>query len=104
MAQETTNRVPFALETIGKCLCPTCPVQGSSQCVSELKANLDETLKRDPLRPERVPGVYCGTGKAACPDIDTNQSCICGDCAVFARFSLGDAKPSYYYCRAGAAA
>ncbi len=102
MAHESGHRVPFALETIGQCLCPTCPVQGGSQCVAELKAGMDEALRSNPLKPEKVPGVYCGTGKADCTDIDTNQVCICGDCAVFAQFRLGDARPSSYYCRAGA--
>ena len=68
MTQESRNRVPLVLDTVGKCLCPACPVQENSRCVSELKTGMDEALKSNPLKTEEVPGVYCGTGKATCTD------------------------------------
>jgi len=103
MAQQVTIRVPFALDTVSKCLCPGCPVQAQSKCVAGLKPGLTEALKKNPLKHEQIPGDYCAAGKATCTDIDTKKSCLCGNCAVFKQYNLAKGKPGGYYCSAGAA-
>lgn len=96
-------KVPFEKDAVAKCICPQCPVQTKSKCAQDLKPKLEEALSHSPLRREEIPGLYCATGKAACPDLDTGQSCICGDCPVFARYKLAAAKPAMYYCKDGSA-
>ena len=103
MAQRVSSKVPFVLDNVSKCLCPGCPVQAQSQCVTGLKSGLSEALKKNPLKHEEVPGVYCGAGKATCTDLDTKKICMCGGCAVFAQYDLAKGKPAGYFCRAGAA-
>jgi len=95
-------KVPFALDNVGKCLCPGCPVQAQSKCVSGLKTTLAAALKDKPLKREKVPGVYCSTGKATCSDLDPKKSCLCGGCSVFAQFALAKGQPAGYFCRDGA--
>ena len=101
--QQVGSKVPFVLDNVSKCLCPGCPVQGQSQCVAGLKSGLAEALKKNPLKHEEVPGVYCGAGKATCADLDPKKSCMCGQCSVFSRYNLAKGKPAGYFCRAGAA-
>jgi hypothetical protein len=103
MTQEVAAKVPFTVDNVSKCLCPGCPVQARSKCIAGLKPGLSIALKKNPLRHEEIPGVYCGAGKATCADIDPKKDCLCGDCAVFNRYNLGKAKPDGYYCSAGAA-
>jgi hypothetical protein len=103
VAQQVSNKVPFVIDNVSKCLCPGCPVQGKSQCVAALKLGLNEALKKKPLKHEEVPGLYCGAGKATCTDLDPGQSCMCSGCAVFSRYNLAKGKPVGYYCRDGAA-
>jgi hypothetical protein len=103
MAQQVKSKVPFILENVSKCLCPGCPVQGKSQCVAGLKSGLNEALKRNPLKHDEIPGVYCGAGKATCPDLDASQNCLCGGCNVFTSYKLANSKPVGYYCAGGVA-
>ncbi len=100
-------KVPFTEETIKKCICPQCPVQGKSQCVKNKLGNMKEIMKgigkgKMPKSGD-VPGVYCSTGAAACKDLDTGQMCICGGCPVFGEYNLTGGKPVFYYCRDGMA-
>ena len=101
MADNAITKVDFTPTNINKCLCPWCPVQVKSKCIAGLKKDLSGVLKKTPLKPEEVPGVYCGTGKASCSDIDTRQNCMCGGCAVFTGYNLANGKPVGYYCREG---
>jgi hypothetical protein len=103
MVEQVAVKVPFVLDNVSKCLCPGCPVQAQSKCVAGLKSGLTAALKKNPLRREEVPGVYCGSGKAACADLDPKKDCLCGDCAVFSRYGLANGKPDMYFCKAGAA-
>jgi len=102
MIPQASTRVPFVVDNVGKCMCPKCPVQAKSECVAGLKGGLDKVLKRNPLKHEEIPSVYCGAGKATCPDLDFSKKCICGGCEVFARYKLASGKPVVYYCRDGA--
>lgn len=60
------------------CICPTCPTH--DDC---MKDN-DELL-------------FCARGKTRCEP--SSQGCVCGECPVWSRNSLG----SYYFCLMGAA-
>ena len=102
MVQQAGSKVPFIVGTVGKCMCPKCPVQAKSQCVAKLKGGLGEALKRNPLKHDEIPGAYCGAGKATCTDLNAKQSCICGGCPIFAQYKLASGKPVGYYCRDGA--
>jgi len=103
MAQQVGSKVPFVLDNVSKCMCPGCPVQTQSKCVAGLKSRLTEALKKNPLRREEIPGVYCGSGKATCADLDPKKNCVCGGCAVFSRYGLAKGKPAGYFCRDGTA-
>ncbi len=96
-------KVPFVVATVGKCMCPQCPVQGKSQCVAGLKKGLGAAFKQNPLKRESIPGAYCGSGKATCTDLDPKESCLCGGCPVFGQYKLDTGKPVGYYCRDGSA-
>ncbi len=101
MNQTTTGKVAFNSVNVGKCLCPKCPVQTKSQCVSGKLGTISQALSKNPLVREDIPGVYCSTGKATCQDLNPKQPCICGDCSVFKEHSLAAGKPVGYYCRDG---
>ena len=97
------SKVPFTLEKVTKCVCPKCPVQAKSQCVSQKASVLADALKKVPLKPEDIPGLYCSTGKATCTDLNPQEKCICGTCPVWTEFTLGGGKPAGYFCRDGKA-
>lgn len=101
MKQTTSAKVAFVPGNVGKCLCPKCPVQSKSQCVSEKLGAISQSLAKNPLVREEIPGVYCSTGKAACQDLDAQQACICGSCSVFKEYNLAGGQPVGYYCRDG---
>lgn len=101
--QSTTVKVPFIAANVSKCMCPRCPVQSGSSCVSGKLAQLGSALKASPLNKADIPGVYCATGNATCTDIDAKQSCLCGGCPVFSQYKLANFKPVGHYCRDGAA-
>ena len=103
MVQTAGVKVPFSTTTVTKCMCPKCPVQGKSQCVSGKLATLNEALKARPLKREDIPNVYCSTGMATCRDLDPKQSCLCGGCSVFSKYKLDSFEPVGYYCQHGAA-
>ncbi len=97
----TGSMVMFTSENVGKCLCPKCPVQSKSQCVSGKLGTISEALSKKPLQREDIPGLYCSTGTATCKDLDPTQSCICGGCSVFKENNLATGTPVGYYCRDG---
>lgn len=101
MNQTTDRKVAFDTENVAKCLCPKCPVQAKSQCVSEKLGGLNQALSKAVLVREDIPGVYCSMGPATCPDLDPSQSCICGNCSVFSEYNLARGTPVGYYCRDG---
>ena len=65
--------VSIPLVNVSKCLCPRCPVQVSSACVSNKPTELKDSLNKHPLKREDIPGVYCTTGTATCADIKVEQ-------------------------------
>lgn len=101
MTQAISTKVPFIAANVGKCMCPKCPLQTKSQCVSGKLSTIKDALKANPLKREDIAGVYCSSGIATCRDINTSKSCICGSCAVFSEYKLAGFKPVGYYCRDG---
>ncbi len=101
MNQTISAKIPFSTINVGKCMCPKCPVQSKSTCVSGKLVKIKEALAQSPMNREEIPGIYCSTGMATCPDLDPKQACICGSCTVFSEYNLGSAKPAGYYCRDG---
>ncbi len=94
------------MENLQKCLCSSCPIQEESACVKEKGMKVQEMMPKmmetkTMPDPEMVPGMYCATGKASCPDIDTNKRCICNECALWAEYDLPNQKPKGFYCRDG---
>jgi hypothetical protein len=71
--------------------------------MSATAAVSDDPVEEVQMNPGDVPGVYCGSGKAACDDLDTSQMCICGTCPVWAECDLEYGNPLGYFCRDGAA-
>ncbi len=101
--QMSSSKVPFIAANVGKCMCPKCPVQAKSQCVSGKLATIKDALGKSPLKREDIPGVYCATGTATCQDLNPSQPCICGKCTVFTEYKLASGKPVGYFCRDGSA-
>lgn len=103
MRQTAGISIPFTGASVGKCMCPKCPVQGKSQCVAGKVAGIKDALKSNPLRRADIPGVYCSTGTATCTDLNPKQSCICGTCAIYGQYKLASGQPGGYFCRDGSA-
>lgn len=107
MNKNSDSKVPFTAETVTKCICPQCPVQGNSQCVKDKMEKLPEIMKTTGKgkvpKSQDIPGVYCSIDIAACNDLDTKQMCICGGCAVWQEYDLNSGEPIYYYCKNGRA-
>ena len=98
--------IDFSMENIKKCLCIKCAVQIESQCVKDKEKIMLLMKNQDldsPMRmsPDRVPRLYCTSGKALCKDIDTNKVCKCNECPIWKEKSLEDAEPSRYFCKNG---
>jgi hypothetical protein len=99
-------KIDFSMENIEKCLCTRCAVQIESQCVKDKEKimllirnqDLDSPMM---MGPDRVPAVYCSTGKATCEDIDTRKVCKCTECPVWNDNSLKNTAPGTYFCRDG---
>jgi hypothetical protein len=98
---DQSTKVTFNSGNVGKCLCPKCPVQAKSQCVSGKLGTITQALLKSPIVREDIPGVYCSTGTATCKDLDPSQSCICGNCGIFKEANLAQGTPVGYYCRDG---
>ncbi len=101
MQQTIGVMVPFTRPNAKKCICWECPVQANSQCIKENSEKMGEVMSTKYFEPEIVPGLYCSSGVASCKDIDTDQDCLCGGCAVFREYNLGKGKPTDHYCKNG---
>jgi hypothetical protein len=101
MAQVSSSKVSFDTSNVGSCMCPKCPVQGESKCVKGKMGGIQKALQKKPLKREDIPGVYCSTGTATCPDLDPTKSCMCAGCPVFSKYNLAGGIPVGYYCRDG---
>lgn len=92
--------IEFNMENVKKCKCPGCPVQAESKCAMD---KLDKLSSMGSPKPEDVPGVYCATGKATCPDLNPNEMCQCPTCDIFKENDLESGKPGGYFCAEGKA-
>jgi hypothetical protein len=95
---ETGVLVPFVAVNFDKCLCIKCPVQLRSPCVKGKFVNLKDSLNKNPLEKEDIPGVYCSSGTATCTDIKSTEECVCGKCVIFPEYKLYDHPPMGHYC------
>lgn len=98
--------IEFNQENVQKCLCPTCPVQGESDCAKEKLMKLQEMMQSEDEMtptPEDVPGVYCSTGKATCTDLDPSKECQCPNCPMWEEYDLENGEPAGVFCRDGKA-
>jgi Protein of unknown function (DUF2769). len=50
---------------------------------------------------DRVPGMYCSTGKALCKDLNHKKMCICEKCPVWKENNLKGGEPELYFCQKG---
>jgi hypothetical protein len=100
------GKIDFSMENIKKCLCEKCAVQIESQCVKDkqklmlliTQQDLDSPMM---MGPDRVPGLYCTTGKSNCKDIDTDKVCKCIECPIWNENHLVNEEPGRYFCRDG---
>ena len=100
--------IDFSMQNIKKCLCMKCAVQIESQCRKDKQTlmllmenqDLDSPMR---MSPDRVPGVYCSTGKALCKDIDTRKVCKCNECPIWKEKGLKNGTPGRYFCKNGKA-
>ena len=100
--------IDFSMQNIKKCLCMKCAVQIESQCMKD-KQKLMLLMKNQDLdspmmmSPDRVPGLYCSTGKALCMDIDTKKVCKCNECPIWKEKELEKGTLGRYFCKNGKA-
>jgi len=102
------GKIEFTPENVMKCLCSSCPVQGTSDCVKGKLSKIQEMMAEDidlatMIGPEDVPGLYCGSGKATCGDLYFHEECQCVNCPIFKENELMKGEPMGYFCRDGAA-
>jgi len=102
------GKIEFTAENVMKCLCSTCPVQATSDCVKGKMKKIQEMMAEDVdiatmIEPTDVPGVYCASGKATCSDLYFHEECKCVECPVFKENELMKGEPMGYFCRDGAA-
>ncbi len=99
------SRVEFNVSNIKRCLCPECPVQAESICVEGKKRIMAEIAWSSEsgmyFEADRVPGMYCSTGKALCKDINPHKMCRCRECEVWKEYNLDNGEPKLYFCQYG---
>jgi len=100
--------IEFNLENLEKCLCGCCPVQNKDRCVIDKMKIMHEIAQDDldasiMIEEERVPSIYCSTGKATSEGLDYNQECQCDKCYVWKENNLFSGEPPGYFCRDGEA-
>lgn len=62
--ERTGTKTPFSTAEVGLGMCPTCPVEAASSCVTGDISGIQGTPKKSPHQPEDVPGRYRSTGAA----------------------------------------
>jgi hypothetical protein len=107
MSKSAGAKVPYVVSNIERCMCSQCPVQAGSVCVQEGIGNLKNEMKSSgegaAPEPQKVPGVYCSAGSAACRDLNPDKECICKTCVVWGEYCLQNAIPMMYFCNNGKA-
>lgn len=99
------SKVEFSVIKIKRCLCPECPVQAESICVEGKKRIMAEIAWASEtgiyFEADRVPGMYCSTGKALCDGLNPKKMCICKKCSVWEEYDLKDGEHQLYFCQKG---
>ncbi len=95
--------IDFTKENMERCMCPNCPVQGTSDCVKKKLEKLRKINSDELPGAEDFPGMYCANGYAECEDLDQEKQCQCPTCGVWEDYSLKNATPSFKYCQNGKA-
>jgi hypothetical protein len=97
--------IDFSVKNIKRCLCPSCPVQAESECAEGVRRIMLEIAYSSEsamlFERNRVPGMYCSTGKALCQDLNYNKICKCKECPVWLEYKLDQEEVMKYYCRDG---
>lgn len=92
-----------------RCLCAECPVQAKSSCVKDQLKMVEETGRSTDIDsgfiidPERVPKLYCATGKTSCGDLYFHEECQCKNCDVWKGNDLESRGAPAYFCKHGEA-
>ncbi len=96
------SKVEFLIPLIKKCLCHQCPVQSQSICVDGKRRLMLEIVYGNEtgmfLEPDRVPALYCSSGRTSCTDIDNSKNCLCDKCNIWADYDLDKIKNPRYFC------
>jgi hypothetical protein len=101
--------IDFNQENLEKCLCIECPVQTKSQCIKDqikLWKELGHSIDIDSgfiLNPEKIPKLYCSTGKSRCEDLNLDEECQCKKCDLWKEFDLEVRGTPAYFCENGKA-
>ncbi|MCL6472945.1 MAG: DUF2769 domain-containing protein [Firmicutes bacterium] len=91
-------KVDFSVDNLNKCLCPSCPVEGSSDCANERMEK--EQVPKDTSQisnPKLLVRLYCSIGATDCGGFDGLLPCVCPSCPVWDGCEL----TSRYYCLRG---
>ncbi len=102
-------KIDFNLENMEKCLCAECPVLSKSSCVKDqikIMEEIGHSVDIDSgfiLDPEKVPTVYCATGKTSCSDLQFHEECQCKNCDIWKEYDLEVRESPAYFCRNGKA-
>lgn len=102
-------KIDFNQVNTEKCLCAECPVQAKSSCVKDQSKLMEETghsIDIDSgfmIDPEKVPKVYCATGKTSCGDLYFHEECQCRDCDIWKENDLEAREAPAYFCKNGKA-
>lgn len=102
-------KIEFNLENMEKCLCTECPVQAESSCVKDQLKIMEESkhsIDIDSgfiLEPEKIPKLYCATGKTSCGDLYFHEECQCKNCTIWKEYDLEVRGAPAYFCKNGKA-
>lgn len=97
--------IEFTVKNIKKCICLECPVQSESECIEGKRRIMLEIAYSSEsgmyFEPDRVPGLYCATGKSPCKDMKTSANCICEKCPIWNENELYQYDPGQFFCIKG---
>jgi len=98
--------VEFNLENLTECLCDCCPVQNESRCALDKMKIMREIAQDDldsrmMIEEERIPAVYCASGKSTLKDLNSTHECQCDKCLVWKENNLFSGEPPGYFCKDG---
>jgi len=102
-------KIDFNQVNLEKCICNECLVQANSPCVKDQLKIMEETGHSTDIDsgfiidPEKVPQIYCATGKTSCGDLYYHEECKCKNCDVWKENDLEARGAPAYFCKNGKA-